>query len=157
MFNLREELKNGTSLVAIAIGMLLGASIIATIGTIQLRKLGFTNGLQRNENNSNIQNNATGQIDIKTVPVKIGNQVVQVAPSYAEGLKNPGKPFTDERGVVHPPLGGTGTTAASIDQSKVQRPPLGGSAPTTAQKTSAAAKASALTPAAPVVTPPPAN
>lgn len=117
-----EELKNPKYYVGIAVGMLLGAAILSMFALAHMRKTGQWG--QRSAINSGLVN--------ETVSIKVGSTTVQVAPSYAEALKNPDKPFTDERGVVHPPLGGSGTPVAPADPSKVQAPPAGGTTPTPA-------------------------
>jgi hypothetical protein len=51
-----------------------------------------------------------------------------ISPSYAKALENPDKPYTDENGVVHPPVG---AAPVAVDPNvKVEHPPVGGTGKT---------------------------
>ena len=149
MINFKEEMKNGSVLVAAGIGMLLGAAVLAMFATARMRQ-------NVTSNTNSLNNPANG--GIQTVGIKIGSTTTQVAPSYAEAVKNPDKPFTDERGVVHPPLGGS-PAPTNVDQSKVVHPPIGGSAPTSpvAPAPAPATTTKTKTPPTTIVPPTPAN
>jgi hypothetical protein len=52
------------------------------------------------------------------------NNVSNASPSYIKALENPDKPYTDEKGVTHPPIGVAPT--AYNPEDKVTAPPIGG-------------------------------
>jgi hypothetical protein len=113
MINVTEEIKNPKNYILLAFGLVLGAGILAIATNYQLKKM-----------NSAGINNITGQSAVTTAN---GVTVPQVSESYKEALKNPDKPYTDERGITHPPIGGGGVVSTTpVDPLKVVAPPIGG-------------------------------
>lgn len=113
MINVTEEIKNPKNYILLAFGLLLGAGILAIASSYSLKKM----------NRAGV-NNISGQ---SAVGGPNGAATSQVTASYKEALKNPDKPYTDERGVTHPPIGGSGSVSTTpVDPSKVVAPPIGG-------------------------------
>lgn len=125
MINVKEELKNPASYIVLVFGLLLGAGILAIVANYRMKSM------SQSQLNSMVGQNNT--------QIPNGTTTPQVSPSYQKALQNPDKPFTDERGVVHPPLGGAGV----VTNTTVTPPPVGGSAPVIP----VAPKAPAVTPA----------
>lgn len=122
MINLDEEFKQPKNYVILLLGILIGAGALGYVASYRYEAKNMTQGQVVN----NLQ------------PAN-ANPEDNYSESYKEALKNPDKPYTDENGVQHPPIGAIAKplTAEELAAALNSAPPVNSAVPASATNTPA--------------------